>query len=209
MCSLPGARPPRRRRAPGSGGSGRPRAEARSQPPLVVRRRHVGRIAGQHLGDARRVVEADERLGDDEAALGQVGAGVGEPDGRLQHGHMVVAEVADDRSAAATSRSASSKATSRDPAPTRLWRPRRPFSTDSSRKPARAPARSRRYAPRGVMRSAWMADASSWQTKKTLRRGSTSGAGCEDASGLAGDAPAPLAAPSPPGADGSRHRRRA
>jgi hypothetical protein len=42
------------------------------------------------------MVEADERVGDDEAALREPGAVFGERDRRLEHGHVVVAEVADD-----------------------------------------------------------------------------------------------------------------
>ena len=53
-------------------------------------------IAGQHLGRAAAVVEADERLGDDEAALGQVGAVRGQRHRRLQLRDVVVGEVADD-----------------------------------------------------------------------------------------------------------------
>ena len=45
------------------------------------------------------MVEADERVGDDEAALGQVGPGLRERHRRLEHRHVVVAEVADDRAA--------------------------------------------------------------------------------------------------------------
>ena len=47
------------------------------------------------------MVEAHERLGDDEAALGQAGPGAGQRHGRLELGDEVVAEVADDRLAAA------------------------------------------------------------------------------------------------------------
>ncbi len=61
---------------------------------------HLGRVAGQHLRHPRRVVEAHERLGDDEAAPGELAPGIGERDLRLEHRGMVVAEVADDRPAA-------------------------------------------------------------------------------------------------------------
>src|SRR5438093_13413687 len=43
------------------------------------------------------MVEADERLRDEEAALRQSRAGVGQPDGRLEPRDVVVGEVADDR----------------------------------------------------------------------------------------------------------------
>ena len=42
------------------------------------------------------MVEADKRVGDDEAALGQIAASPREENRRLQHGRVVVAEVADD-----------------------------------------------------------------------------------------------------------------
>ena len=42
------------------------------------------------------MVEADERVRDDEAALREVGAGLRERDGRLQQRHVVVAEIAHD-----------------------------------------------------------------------------------------------------------------
>ena len=103
------------------------------------------------------VVEADERVGDDEAALRQVRPGAWERHGRLELGDVVVAEVADDRTARRDlAARPPRRSRARAPVPTRLCRPSRPFSTDSSRKPARSPARSRRYAPSGVIRSAWM-----------------------------------------------------
>jgi hypothetical protein len=45
------------------------------------------------------VVEADERVGDDEPALRKLGAGRRERHGRLEDGDVVVAQVADDRPA--------------------------------------------------------------------------------------------------------------
>ena len=42
------------------------------------------------------MVELDERLGDDEPALGQVGAGIRERDRRLELCHVLVAQVSDD-----------------------------------------------------------------------------------------------------------------
>ena len=53
------------------------------------------RVAGEHLRRACHVVDADQRVGDDEAALGQVGPRVRQPHGRLELGDVVVAEVAD------------------------------------------------------------------------------------------------------------------
>src|ERR687898_817956 len=55
----------------------------------------------KHLGEPEHVVESDERVGDDEAALREVRAVVRQLDRRLQRRRMVVAEVADDRLAAA------------------------------------------------------------------------------------------------------------
>ena len=52
------------------------------------------------LGHPARVVEADEDVGDDEAALGQVAAGVGQRHRRLELRDVVVADVADNRVAA-------------------------------------------------------------------------------------------------------------
>jgi hypothetical protein len=56
-------------------------------------------VAVQHLGDPEHVVEAHERVGDDEAALRQARPFVGQLDGRLQARDPVVADVADDRHA--------------------------------------------------------------------------------------------------------------
>ena len=58
------------------------------------------RVAAQHLGDAARVVEADERVGDDEPALGQSAPGVRHRHRRLELRDEVVGEVADDGLAA-------------------------------------------------------------------------------------------------------------
>ena len=54
-------------------------------------------VAREHLGGAAAVVEADERLGDDEAALRQLGPVGGELHRRLELRDVVVGEVADDR----------------------------------------------------------------------------------------------------------------
>ena len=56
----------------------------------------VGRVAREDVRDALGVVEADERVGDDERALREPGALLGERHGRLQLRDEVVAEVADD-----------------------------------------------------------------------------------------------------------------
>src|SRR6266508_1544034 len=55
------------------------------------------RVAGEDFRDALRVVEADERLDNDEPALGESRPLVGERHGRLELRDEVVAEVADDR----------------------------------------------------------------------------------------------------------------
>ena len=57
------------------------------------------RIPGKHLRQPEHMVEADQRVGDDEAAFGEVRALVGKLHGRLERGGVVVAEVADDRHA--------------------------------------------------------------------------------------------------------------
>ena len=54
-------------------------------------------VAAEHLGHPEAVVEADEHVGDDEAALGQVAALVRHRHGRLEPRRVLVAEVADDR----------------------------------------------------------------------------------------------------------------
>ena len=76
-------------------------------------------IAGEHFGEVRDMVETDEAVGHDEAALREVGAVRRQRDGRLQPRDMVVADVADDR-APATAASASANETRRAPEPTRL-----------------------------------------------------------------------------------------
>src|SRR5581483_10632585 len=55
-------------------------------------------VAREHVRAAAGVVEAHEHVGDDEAALRQTGPVVRQRHGRLEHRHVVVAEVADDRS---------------------------------------------------------------------------------------------------------------
>ena len=62
-------------------------------------RGHVAGIAGEHVRRARHMVEANERVGHDEPALRKVGPFRRQRHGRLQQGHVVVAEVADDRPA--------------------------------------------------------------------------------------------------------------
>ena len=110
----------------------------------VEARRHLGRIAHEHLGEAGRVVEADERGGDDEAALGQVGPRGRKRHRRLELGDVVVAEVADDGTAGRHLLLCLFEGDDPRPGAEEAVRPRRPFSTDSSRKPARSPARNRR-----------------------------------------------------------------
>ena len=51
-------------------------------------------IACQDLGDARDVVEADEAVGNDEAALGEVRAVLGQYDCRLELRDVVITQVA-------------------------------------------------------------------------------------------------------------------
>ena len=85
--------------------------EARRQPPrrcarrgLARRPRHLGlehrrrlvRVAREHLGDPACVIEADEDVGDDEAALGQPAAVLRERNGRLELRDEVVREVPHD-----------------------------------------------------------------------------------------------------------------
>jgi hypothetical protein len=69
-------------------------------PGHVCKEQPLDRVAvtGEHLGDVRDVVEADEPVGHDEAALRDVGACRRQRDGRLQARDVVVAEVADDGS---------------------------------------------------------------------------------------------------------------
>src|SRR5437763_16573444 len=57
----------------------------------------LARVADEHLGHAARVVEADEQLRHDEAALREAGPVVRERHGGLEAGDDVVADVADDR----------------------------------------------------------------------------------------------------------------
>ena len=57
------------------------------------------RVAGEHGRRPAPVVVADERVGDDEAALGQLRAVVGQRHRRLELRDVVVREVADDRRA--------------------------------------------------------------------------------------------------------------
>jgi hypothetical protein len=56
-----------------------------------------GGVTVQDLRYPQDVVEADERLGDDEAGFRQPRSVVWKRDGRLQTRHVVVADVADDR----------------------------------------------------------------------------------------------------------------
>jgi hypothetical protein len=51
-------------------------------------------VAREHLGRSRAVIEAHERLGHDEAALGKAVAGVRQGDGRLERRDVVVGDVA-------------------------------------------------------------------------------------------------------------------
>jgi hypothetical protein len=192
------------------------RGEARRRPGLAARRRLRGRlcfqpgldlrrIPCQHLRHAGRVVEADERRGDDEAALRQVRAGCGKGHRGLQHGHVVVAEVADDRP-------------SRRHLPLGLGERHQAAAGAHEAVAAQPPlldgleqesgARARPQAQVGAERGDEVGvdvRGSGHGIRKDPPAGSTSGAGCEDASWLAGDAPAPLAAPGPPGAEGRSH----
>ena len=161
----------------------------------LEQRRDVVRVAAQDLRQAKHVVEPDQRVGDDEPAFRQVGAVVRELDRGFQRRRVVVAEVADDRLGAA---SASAKSTNREPVPTNEWRPSRPRSTDSSRKPARPPPRSLRYAPSGVIKSVEMTVCTFISAnKKTLRRKVFERNGPWPWSDQ-GQAPAPLVAPAQP-----------
>ena len=112
------------------------------------------RISPQHLGEAVGVVEADERVGDDEPTLGRGWA----------------PRQATARSARAwpRGRTRGSRRPAPDAIPPRRTRrapcrsrrtsggPAAPCSTDSSRNAAWPCSRSRRYAPRGVTRSVGM-----------------------------------------------------
>ena len=62
--------------------------------------RDIGGVAADHVREAVRVVEADERVGDDEQALREVAPAVGQRHGRLEPGDVVVGEIADDGLAA-------------------------------------------------------------------------------------------------------------
>ena len=60
----------------------------------------LGRVAAEHLREPGDVVEADQHVGDDEAALRKPWSGVRQRHGRLELGDVVVGEVADDGLAA-------------------------------------------------------------------------------------------------------------
>ena len=187
--------------APGVGLCGRRPSASTGQP-----RGHVRRVARQHLGDARGVVEADERVGDDEAALGQARARPpaaarsararrrGRSRGsrrRAARGDLVLGLVERHQARARADEAVPSEAALLD----RL----------EQEAGARARAQPQVGPERGDQIGVDVGACGHGSTKRPSWRGSTSGAGCEDASGLAGDAPAPLAAPGPPGADGSGH----
>jgi hypothetical protein len=86
------------------------RAERRAAPVPVGRARDgertvepladLVRIAAEHLREPEHVVEPDQRLRDDEAALRQLRPGVRQRHGGLERCRVVVADVADDRLAA-------------------------------------------------------------------------------------------------------------
>ena len=99
-------------------------------------------VAGEHLGEPGAVVEADERLGDDEAALGEAVARrpAAAPSARASRRGRRRGS----RRPAGRAPSASSKVDEPRAAPIHEFRPSRPRSTDSSRKLARPAARSRR-----------------------------------------------------------------
>ncbi len=85
---------PSRRAACPSAGPVAARLEPGQRP--VEPLRHLDRVAAQDLGHPQDVVELDERVGDDEQALGKGRPGVGQRHGRLELRDVVVAEVADD-----------------------------------------------------------------------------------------------------------------
>ena len=60
----------------------------------------LARVAREHLGHPQPVVEPDECLGDDEAALRELAARARQRHRRLQRRRVVVAEIADDRQSA-------------------------------------------------------------------------------------------------------------
>ena len=86
------ARGPAAGRAARAARRGGERRDRRLQQP-----RELVRVAGEHLGDPARVVEADEHVGDDEQALRQAGSVVGQRDRRLEFRDVVVADVTDHR----------------------------------------------------------------------------------------------------------------
>ena len=75
--------------------SARPARRVRLRP--VEQPRSVRGVTDEHLGDTTRVVEADEQLGNDEAALRKAGPLVRESHRRLEPCDDVVAHEADDR----------------------------------------------------------------------------------------------------------------
>ena len=113
--------------------------------------RDLVRVAGEHLRRPGAVVEADERLGDDEAALREPVAVRGERHGRLELGDVVVGEVADHRQPERLGlvERHEPRARAHPRAPTEPARAR-PTRAGSSRVPI---PRRRRYAPSGVRRS--------------------------------------------------------
>ena len=79
------------------GRCGRPLAARELGRRRVEQRPQLVGVAAEHLGEAARMVEAHQRVGDDEPALRQVRPVGGELHRRLERRDVVVAEVADDR----------------------------------------------------------------------------------------------------------------
>ena len=78
------------------GRRGRPFAARQLGRRRVEQRAQLVGVAAENLGEAARVVEAHQRVGDDEPALRQVGPVGGELHRRLERRDVVVGEVADD-----------------------------------------------------------------------------------------------------------------
>ena len=79
-------------------------AAERTALPVAARHRRLRRgkrigVAVEHVRDSGHVVEPDQRVGDDEAALRQVGPVVRQRYGRFELRDVVVPVVADDREA--------------------------------------------------------------------------------------------------------------
>jgi hypothetical protein len=140
--------------------AGRPLREA----PAAVRAREPRRGAGEqprdlvgvaadHLRSVEDMVEADEDVGDEEAALREAGALRRQLDGGLEPSRVVVGEVADDRLPAGLGLCEVTEV--RAAADERV--PAEPAALDGlEQEGGAASRRSRRYAPSGVTRSVAM-----------------------------------------------------